>query len=140
MVACLHSSKYKVEREWEEKYIGFLQDHDWFLVKRKVTDWVERNFFSLTVFGGNLLAGDVHSRVTMDRHAPSWQWIVSTSLLETRKHNLKSTQLRLSCHDYLKPGKLSSEKIPEATKQLLKSHFGMVFSCKFAAYFQNTIF
>ena len=29
--------------------------------------WVERNFFSLTIFGGNLSAGDVHSSVTMDR-------------------------------------------------------------------------
>ena len=25
-----------------------------------------RGFFSLTVFGGNLLAGDVHSSVTID--------------------------------------------------------------------------
>ena len=29
---------------------------------------LERNFFSLTVFGGILLADDVHSSVTMDRH------------------------------------------------------------------------
>ena len=37
----------------------------------KVSDWVDRNFFSLTVFGGNFLAGDVHSSVTMDRHVKS---------------------------------------------------------------------
>ena len=41
---------------------------EWFLVKIKVSDWVEKNFFSLTIFGGNLLAGDVHSSVTMDGH------------------------------------------------------------------------
>ena len=33
----------------------------------KVSDWVERNFFSLTIFGENLLADDVYSSVTMDR-------------------------------------------------------------------------
>ena len=43
----------------------------WFSVKIKVSNWVERNFFSLTVFGGNLLADDVHSSVAMDRHI---QW------------------------------------------------------------------
>ena len=31
------------------------------------------SFFSLTVFGVNLLAGDVHSSVTMDRHIQTWQ-------------------------------------------------------------------
>ena len=35
----------------------------WFSVNIKVNDWVEKNFFSLTVFGGNLF-----SSVTMDRH------------------------------------------------------------------------
>ena len=43
--------------------------------------WVERNFFSLTVFGGNLSAGDVHSTVTMDRNFQAWQWTGSISLL-----------------------------------------------------------
>ena len=40
----------------------------WFSIKIKVSDWVVRTFFSLTVFGRNLLAGDVHSSVTMDRY------------------------------------------------------------------------
>ena len=55
MVARLHSLKGNAERVW-------------FLVKIKVRDWAERNFFSLTVFGGNLLADDIHASVTMDRH------------------------------------------------------------------------
>ena len=46
-----------------------------------VSDWVERSFFSLTVFGGNLLAGDVNWSMTMDRHVQAWQWIGSISLL-----------------------------------------------------------
>ena len=33
-----------------------------------VDDSIERNFFSLAVFGGNLLADDVQSRMAMDRH------------------------------------------------------------------------
>ena len=53
----------------------------WFSVKIKFSDRVQRNFFSLIVFGGNLLAGDVNSTVTMDRHAQAWQWIDSISLL-----------------------------------------------------------
>ena len=44
---------------------------DWFFVKSEVSDWVDRNLFSLTVFGGNPLAGDVHSSVIMDRHVQS---------------------------------------------------------------------
>ena len=54
-----------------KKIFGFywtMLEPIWFLFKIKVRDWVERNFFSLTVFGWNLLAGDVHSSVTMDRH------------------------------------------------------------------------
>ena len=43
--------------------------------------WVEWNFFSLTVFDGNLLAGDVHSSVTIDRHVQAWQWIGCIYLL-----------------------------------------------------------
>ena len=39
------------------------------------------NFFSLTVFGGNLLADNVHSSVTMDRHVQACQWTGSISLL-----------------------------------------------------------
>ena len=77
MIARLHSLKRIVERGWEEKDLGFLQDHavsDWFLVKTKVSYWVEKSFFSLTVFGGILLAGDIHSSVTMDRHVRGWQW------------------------------------------------------------------
>ena len=42
-----------------------LQSH-WFLVKINVRHWVERYFFSLTVFGRYLLAYDVHSSVKMD--------------------------------------------------------------------------
>ena len=41
---------------------------------------VERNFFSLAVFGGNLL-GDIHSSVAVDRHVRSWKWIGSIYLL-----------------------------------------------------------
>ena len=40
----------------KEKILGFYRNilySDWFLVKIKVIDWVEGNFFSLTVFGGN---------------------------------------------------------------------------------------
>ena len=76
MIARLHSSKRNVERGREEKnfdvYRTTLQS-DWFLIKTKVSDWVEQNFFSLTVFGGNLLAGNVHSNVTMDKHVQVWQ-------------------------------------------------------------------
>ena len=39
-----------------------------FLVKINVSDCVERNFFSLTVLGRNVSAGDVYSSLTMDRH------------------------------------------------------------------------
>ena len=42
---------------------------------------MDRDFFSLTVFGGNLLAGDVHSSVTLDRHVQPCQWTGSISLL-----------------------------------------------------------
>ena len=35
--------------------------------------WVERNFFSLTVFDENLLAGDVYSSVALDRHVQDMQ-------------------------------------------------------------------
>ena len=48
-------------------FVNFSNVH-WFSVKIKVSDGVERNFFLLTVFGGNLLAGDLHSYVIMDRH------------------------------------------------------------------------
>ena len=51
------------------------------MVKTKVSDWVDRNFFSLAVFGGNLLAGDVHSSVAMDSHVQACQWTGSISLL-----------------------------------------------------------
>ena len=70
MVERLHIRNAILKEDEKKKYSGFLQDHavTWFSVKIKVSDWVERNFFSLTVFGGNLLAGDVHSSVTMDRH------------------------------------------------------------------------
>ena len=61
-------------------FVNFSNIH-WFSVKIKVSDWVERNFFSLIVFGGNLLVGDVHSSVTMDRHVQVWQWIGSIYLL-----------------------------------------------------------
>ena len=84
MVAHLHSLKRNIERGWEEKDLGFLQDHDviWLVLgRRDRKDWVERNFFSMTVFSGNLLAGDVHSSVTMDGHVQAWQWIGNISLL-----------------------------------------------------------
>ena len=35
----------------------------------------------MAVFGGNLLAGDAHASVTLDRHVQSWQWTGSISLL-----------------------------------------------------------
>ena len=53
---------------------------DWFLVKIKVSDLVERNLFLLTVFGKNFIAGDVHSNVTMDRHVQ----LASVNSLEDR--------------------------------------------------------
>ena len=75
MVARLHSLTSNVEREWEEKDLGFLQDHAVIRLvsfKINVSDWVERNFFSMTVFGGILFAGDVHSSVAMERqHLPA---------------------------------------------------------------------
>ena len=51
------------------------------MVKTKVGDWVDRNFFSLTVFGGNLLVVNVYLCVTMDRHIQACQWTSSISLL-----------------------------------------------------------
>ena len=61
-------------------FVNFSNVH-WFSVKIKVSGWIERNFFSLAVFGGNLLADDVQSSVTMVRHVQSWQWIDSICLL-----------------------------------------------------------
>ena len=61
-------------------FVNFSNVH-WFWIKIKVSDWVERNFFSLTVLRGNLLAGDVHSNVTMDRHVHAWEWIDNICLL-----------------------------------------------------------
>ena len=55
-------------------FFNFSNAHVCFVLRHRIAVqcfcifWVERNFFSLTVFGGNLLAGNVHSRVTMDRH------------------------------------------------------------------------
>ena len=48
-------------------FVNFSNVH-WFSGKIKVSDLVERNFFSLVVFDSNLLAGDVHSSVTMNGH------------------------------------------------------------------------
>ena len=56
------------------------------MVKTKVSDWVERNFFSLAVFHGIDLVGDVHASVTMDRHVQGWQWIGNIAI-----HHLKPT-------------------------------------------------
>ena len=56
------------------------------MVKTKVSDWVERNFFSLAVFHGIHLVGDVHASVTMDRHVQGWQWIGNIAI-----HHLKPT-------------------------------------------------
>ena len=47
--------------------VNFSNVH-WLSLKIKVSDWVDRNLFSLTVFGGKLLAGDSHSSVELDRH------------------------------------------------------------------------
>ena len=44
-------------------------------------NWAERNFFPSAVFGGILLAGDLHSIVTMVTHVQAWQWIGSIFLL-----------------------------------------------------------
>ena len=49
------------------------------MVKIKVSDWVGRYFFSLTIFGGNLRW--CHSSVTMDGHVQALQWIGNISLL-----------------------------------------------------------
>ena len=51
-------------------FVNFSNVH-WFLVKVNLSDWVERDLFSLAVFGGNLLADDVDSNVAMDRHVQS---------------------------------------------------------------------
>ena len=56
-------------------------DMHYFSVKIKVSDWVERNFFSLTIFGGNFLAWDVHLSMTISSYVQAWQWIGSISLL-----------------------------------------------------------
>ena len=56
--------------------INFSNVH-WLSFKIKVSDWVEMYFFSLTVFGGNLLAGDVHSSVTMDRYVQDRQHLLT---------------------------------------------------------------
>ena len=48
-------------------FVDFSKVH-WFSSKIKVSDYVGRYSFSFTVFGRNFLAGNVHSRVTMDRH------------------------------------------------------------------------
>ena len=61
-------------------FVNFSNVHS-FSVKIKVSDWVRRNFFSLAVFGGNLLAGDVHSSMALDIHVQAWQWIGSICLL-----------------------------------------------------------
>ena len=47
-------------------FVSFSNVH-WFSVKVKVSDWVERDFFSLPVFGGNLLRGDIQPSMTKDR-------------------------------------------------------------------------
>ena len=84
MVARLHSSKRNVKRGWEEKCLWFLQDYAviWLFHYQNKGQWlVEWDFFSLTVFGGNFLVGDVHSSIALDRYVQAWQWIDSISLL-----------------------------------------------------------
>ena len=60
--------------------VNFSNVH-WFSNKIKVSGWVERNFFSLTVFGRNLLTSEVHSSVTIDRNVQAWKWTGIISLL-----------------------------------------------------------
>ena len=54
-------------KEDEQKRIYDFYRTMLFSVKTKVSDWVETNFFFLAVFGENLLAGDIHTSVTIDR-------------------------------------------------------------------------
>ena len=60
-------------------FFNFSNVHVCFVLRHKITVqcfcicWVEWNFFSLTAFNGNLLAGDVHSSVTMDRNVQASQ-------------------------------------------------------------------
>ena len=79
IVTRLHSLKPNVEKEWEEKYLGFLPDHIviWLAFGLNKGQFGERNFFSLTVFGGNIFSrwctlkrdnGYVFPNVTVDRH------------------------------------------------------------------------
>ena len=49
-----------------------------------VLAFVAEVLFRLAVFSRNLLAGDVHSNVTMDRHVQACQWTGSISLLTWR--------------------------------------------------------
>ena len=55
------------------KFVSFSNVHVCFVFRdRSVVQFfciccVERNFFSLAVFSGNILAGDAHSSVTVDR-------------------------------------------------------------------------
>ena len=49
----------------------------WFWGKKTVSDWVARNFSSLTVFGENLLADDMHSSVALDRHFQDRQHLLT---------------------------------------------------------------
>ena len=62
----------------KKKILGFYRNilySDWFLVKIKVIDWVEGNFFSLTVFGGNFFCTLVAGVYTQ-----AWQWIGMSNL------------------------------------------------------------
>ena len=79
-----------------------------------MSDWVERNFFSLIVFGRNLLPDDVHSSVTMDRHVQTWQWIDSISLLTWGLLSASACSLE-ACNDSLTFLLLTSKSLNTGT-------------------------
>ena len=74
MFMCVFGSVIEVLFSFFE-FVNFSSVHVCFVLRQRSAVqfffcicWVERSFFSLTAFGGNLLAVDVHSSVTMDRH------------------------------------------------------------------------
>ena len=131
--------------------------------------WVERSFFSLTAFGGNLLAVDVHSSVTMDRHVQAWQLIGSNFLLNwgllwasacsleawarysrflTTEKNLGSLLLRIFAKigNGFQPSTIFMKKLQALNKPLLRHsidgiHFPVLKYCSvlIAEYWQHGI-
>ena len=126
------------------------------MAKIKVSDSIERNFFSLTVSGVILLAGDVHSSVTMDRHVQAWQWTGSISLLtwgllwasicslEVWNRNGVSLEKCVSLHTEWLLKSLAAGVVaplsyyPQAWSFIKKESLSQLFSCEFFEIFKNT--